>query len=525
MGVVPTAPDTDLDLDNNLCTHNEGYVPRLDLCPNPLDEFCGLIAYNSKKPVDSLNQNGSALLPTDVTQGLHTPTFLGLSVSPSTPPDTAYSYISTYAPRPPRIASPNTGRCSAPGQCQVNSLDSFAVNGQSEGQISVVDSQYKASIRFYAWASHEQMPLRGVYVDWGDSSLQQLPDGRMKNHKPYCNVKKECSGSPGLTCNKDVDCPPGGGTCQPVGVCGLNPGRTCRADNDCGSNGGKCNFRTLFGNTGEACEENYFDFSHLYTCLGPGKLPACGGVPGVTTAQAPASVAARTCYFGSWDSLVVTSTRPACADQNSCIGFLRTNNLLPSGITTDGAIDAANGAGVVCAGVVPTTGVVTTRCSRDPSRLCTNDAGCAAGDSCIEGLAPPGGCWDARVNSCRFTPRVMVKDNWGWCTGECRTRLVAGTLLDDMSTEINRPAAKHIYGGCYSGATHNSGRSIASNVSSDLVPFRDECSLDLYNRNFRPWIVYLGAVNLRGVSASAPRTALDLRLTDLFTLDLSRIIR
>lgn len=528
---TPTAPDVALDADNNICTHNEGYTPRLDLCPDPTDEFCGLIAYNRKKPDRSLSPIANVLLPTDVTQGLHTPPFLGLAPSRTLPPDSAYSYIAPYAPNPPRIAAPNTGLCSAPGQCQVNSLDSFALNGQAQGQISVVDSQYKANIRFYAWASHEQMPLRGVYVDWGDGSLQQLPDARMKNHKPYCNVKKECTAAPGLTCSKDTDCPPGGGTCQPIGVCSLNPSKTCHADSECGSTGGRCDTRNLFGNTAEACEENYFDFAHLYTCLGPGRLPLCTGVPGAGTAQAPADVPAGRCYFGgSWDSLIDTSAgRPSCTALSSCVTYLTSNNILPSGITPSEATRQATLAGVVCAGVVSTEDAVTTRCSRDPSRLCRVDGDCAAGDSCVAGLAPPGGCWDPQASSCRFTPRVMVKDNWGWCTGECRAQSVAGTLQDATCAPtdaicLSIPAAKHVNGGCYSGAVQSSDQTVISNIPSDRR-FVDECSINgSSSSSNRPWIVYPGAVMLRGVSPSARRSISDLLLTTPL-IDLSRVIR
>lgn len=516
-GSSPTAADSTLDTDNNICTHSEGYVPRLDLCPDPSDEFCGLIAYNRKKPDDSLSPLAASLLPTDVTQGLHTPPFLGLAPSRSLPPDSAYGYIASYAPVPPRIASPNTGRCSAPGQCQVNSLDSFDLNGQSQGQISVVDSQYKANIRFYAWASHEQMPLRAVYVDWGDGSLQQLPDGRMKNHKPYCNVKRECTTAPGLTCNKDTDCPPGAGTCQPIGICTLNPGKTCHTDNDCGNNGGRCNNRTLFGNTGEACEEDYYDFGHLYTCLGPGHLPACSGVVGASTARAPADIPAGRCYFGAaWDSLVVTSTRPTCSAMSGCVSYLQNNHILPSGLTDEQVQSRSEAAGVQCVGAAPAGTAVTTRCSRDPSRLCNRDTDCAPGDSCIAGLAPPGGCWDAQANSCRFTPRVMVKDNWGWCTGECRARLVAGTLVDATCPAptdpgylacVNTPTAKHINGGCYSGAVQGINYGITSNVSGIFREFFvNECSITNSVSANRPWIVYPGAVNLRGISPASPRT-------------------
>jgi hypothetical protein len=125
----------------------------------------------------------------------------------------------------------------------------------------------------------------------------------------------------------------------------------------------------------------------------------------------------------------------------------------------------------------------------------------------------------------------MVKDNWGWCTGECRAQSVAGTLQDvtcapsDIAC-LNKPSAKHMNGGCYSGTVQSSENTISSNVSR-LEKFVDECKLVSDTNDSianRPWIVYPGAVTLRGVSPTTRRSISDLLLLAP-VIDLSRIIR
>jgi hypothetical protein len=129
------------------------------------------------------------------------------------------------------------------------------------------------------------------------------------------------------------------------------------------------------------------------------------------------------------------------------------------------------------------------------------------GDICIDALAPVNGCFDAASNSCRFTPRVMVQDNWGWCTGECRNTVVGGNLEDTASTKVRHP-----YGGCYVGNVFNgtneqrvrfNTRSTVprpggpvSEASLYVVP-TNECSPSGATNTVRPWVVYPGSLQLR----------------------------
>lgn len=502
--------NTDPDTDNNICTHSAGYKPRLDLCPNPSDEYCGLIAY------DLTNANGSLNpvkfpLPTDVTLGHYTPTFLGFSSVGG-----SFSYVTYYTPRPPRVAAPDTRNCAVPGQCPISRLDAISLDGLADGSVMGGGGEHKSNLRFYAWAAHEQMPLRQVTVDWGDNKTQVIDDTRLKNRKPFCGVQKECKLVAGLTCQIDSDCPPGAGTCVSVGTCEKTPQKMCNTNDDCTVSGVKdtCNIRTMFGNSTDACQQDYFDFAHVYTCgaIEAVSLPTCtkplvGGAP----------VNYNQCYYGPSDSALMSgstfatpgiefSTRPSCSVVADCATAYQTalGVAMPASIT-----------GVSCG---PGTGaLVSTRCSRDPSRVCTPGApftspeGCAAGDTCIDSLAPPSGCFDATSNSCRFTPRVMIQDNWGWCSGECRGTTVAGNLEDVGGVKV-----KHPFGGCYTGnvfngtleervrfntksteSTWGSGTPASLYVTGDQRDKYGECSSDASGGSVRPWIVYPGSLQLR----------------------------
>ena len=50
-----------------------------------------------------------------------------------------------------------------------------------------------------------------------------------------------------------------------------------------------------------------------------------------------------------------------------------------------------------------------------------------SGGVCEDGIPDPEGCVDS-LDRCHYTPRVHVKDNWGWCTGECGLETGPGGL-------------------------------------------------------------------------------------------------
>ncbi len=472
VGSAKQNDEVDPDKDNNNCTHGRGYYPRPNICTDPNDEYCGLRAFNITDK--TAGTAGSLDLkhfpaPTDVTMGHYTPLYLGFDkltegsgILPIDQQVSAYGFIDYYTPRPPRIAAPSVKDCPAQGQCRIERMDSMSVDGATEGVVDVPGGQHKGVLRFYAWAEHNQMPLRKMVIDWGDGSKQEFPDAKIKNHKPFCGVAKECSDpirGRGLTCNTDADCPAGAGKCLGTGSCVRSPNTMCANENDCptiaptaealkayndcvklGSSGctkpqptkDTCLTRQMFGNSADACQANYFEFQHLYVC-------------------------------GAKEESLQNCTNEG-------------------------------------------------RCSRNPDQTCNDSAGCAAGDECLVNgaLAQKGGCFDPNTASCRFTPRILIEDNWGWCTGECRDSVIAGQLTDSTNSSV-----LHKYGGCYSASTPGSTKpNVLLNTSNFGLQSFNYCNGEKFPTPWpagsrppnteekkgiaaRPWIVYPGSIQLR----------------------------
>lgn len=434
-GVVRDAFEENPALDNNACTRPSGYYPLPSLCGQGTDNEKCLVGYSlgSGDAQTSLNQLSSPV-PTDVSSGFHTPVFLGLSGGD---PD-KYRYIAHYAPAPPRVAAPDLSRaCSAPGSCPISSVGTFSLETQSEGSLSYAGGKAQVDMRFYGWAAQEQAPITDVYVDWGDGTIMKVEDARIKNKKPFCGGANECELVPGLTCSSDADCPAAAGKCVAKGTCAQNPSVTCSSDSQCeaaGRKGDKCQPRTLFGSSDDACEPNYFQFTHAYSCE-RGVLPTCN---------------------------LKNTSNGAAAD-----------------------FRCANRPDIVC------------------DALSQNSAQCG-GDACVAGMAPPssedggiGGCFDNQLNVCKFTPRILLKDSFNWCTGDCRNGPKAGNVPTDSAGS----KVKHVYGGCWDGTETSKNNDVK-------IPIMDknsnECSLTPIvdgNGNalfpaYRPWIVYQGAVEI-----------------------------
>jgi len=154
---------------------------------------------------------------------------------------------------PPTIAAINFKDCDQiTGTCRTARTGAFNINNWYYGAITGQD-QLKATMRFYAWADHDQMPIVSRTIDWGDESpLDQTTSSKYKNHKPYCGIEvKECTGYQGMTCKTNGDCPGGTGVCQPTDA-------------------------PHFGNDPAACTQGYFQFEHTYLCNKDIDLPDCG---------------------------------------------------------------------------------------------------------------------------------------------------------------------------------------------------------------------------------------------------------
>jgi hypothetical protein len=399
---------TDPDKDNNRCTHGVGYYPRLDVCP--ADDLECLVAESFNGNVNDPRRVVSAPV-TDVTTGHY-----ALREAPNAQTGILYSQeglpraqtyksvygmrnqrvVEAYIPKAPRVAAPDTSRqCPSPGQCPIARMDAISVEGAAEGPIILYGDQANVTTRFYAWSADNQAPIASLWVDWSDGVVQKTDGARIKNAKPFCGVGRQCEFAPGLSCVSDADCPTGAGKCFDTGVCSNDSGKSCFYNADCGDAASTCVKRLTYGNSPDACEPNYREFTHAYDCsqaaIDAGKIPACSG-SGVANG--------RSCYISN-----------------------------------------------------------------------------------VEGL------------TCRFVPRVYVKDNWGWCTGNCTKPAVSGdpTSVGDISLRFA--------GGCYDGSKAYL-RTDSPGASTSLVKAgANYCDPDdLSNANTpgsTPWLPYKGYVELR----------------------------
>ena len=89
----------------------------------------------------------------------------------------------------------------------------------------------------------------------------------------------------------------------------------------------------------------------------------------------------------------------------------------------------------------------------------------------------PGGCKDA--GRCVYTPRVFVKDNWGWCTGTC----LSGNTENNTS-------------GCYDASlnTVNYASSARVNECDTNLPVQNNPTTLKNEAEIDPWVYYAGRV-------------------------------
>jgi hypothetical protein len=405
----------DPDMDNNSCTHKAGYVPRGDVCGDGR-ENC-LVTYELNEPVSTNHMSKpknqlAAPSATAVAGGLDTYFFL---TGGKTNKDNR-NYVSWYRPIPPKVAAPDASRSgAAASSLPVAAMDTFSINGIPLGLTYFGSGQGLAKIQFYAWAAHNQGPIKSIIIDWGDGHVQEINHAQLKNRKPICNTGRECEFAPGLACSADSDCPPGVGACLQTGSCQKQTYRDCFKDDDCGAND-KCVPRTFFGNSTEACQQGYFEFVHIYKC----------------------------------DDSNVRNISTAC--------------------------DAGN------------------RCENEPDVVCSSNAQCRVGESCVSGLAPRGGCYNESLYRCRYTPRIMVKDNWGWCTGDCTQ-----TNESQPNSTFGDYNIRHPNGGCLDASDTKLNTVVANNTDASTLP--NECRAEIVNPLYRPWIIYQGSVEVSYESA------------------------
>ncbi|MDD5438099.1 MAG: hypothetical protein PHC70_03060 [Patescibacteria group bacterium] len=441
---IPGSPDPDLD--DNICTHRPGYVPRGDVCADGRDQC--LVTYNLKDnvSVDSyLKDKDTKAAPsaTDVTTGLDTYHFLsgcganGCDLTKGFTLKDDKTMSAFYQPQPPLVAAPDmTKSQSSANAMPIAALNAFTVNNLPQGLLFTGSGESLVNLRFYAWAANNQGPIKKIVIDWGDGTIDRIDNAQMKNQKPICDTDRECEKVPGLACSSDSDCPVGTGACLQTGYCKKQSYKPCHKDMDCNQKdkSDTCEYRIVFGNSADACRQGYLEFGHVYKCENLDDVPD------------------TTCY----------------KDQS----------------------------------VNPN---LDNRCAGEPNLSCDY---CKSGEACVPGLAPQGGCYNQNLNHCRFTPRVMVFDNWGWCTGDCSS---AQDGKDD------KHLVRHPNLGCYDGSRTKINSEVMSNPANSKTIAQKtmwsgvemtECNdlNEVGDNNFiskddiyftrRPWVIYNGSIEV-----------------------------
>jgi len=173
--------------------------------------------------------------------------------------------------------------------------DDEDVDRDGEVDDLVADVSYSVVVNFFAYADHNQMPIRRVLVDWQDGSRILDQKGFYKNRKPLCAPSEtepigECAiaaeinfDSPvrellGFSCAEDSDCE----DLDNIPSCRefadqLEAESPNNSEFSCSENGPNplTNYRVScerpnsvpsFGDVPRACEQTYFTFTHSYTC-------------------------------------------------------------------------------------------------------------------------------------------------------------------------------------------------------------------------------------------------------------------
>jgi hypothetical protein len=129
--------------------------------------------------------------------------------------------------------------------CSEGTENKITVNNQDDGDIEADGGFIRASVKFFAAADKEQLPLRRVIVDWSNGEESGSPD----DDNYYKNSR------------------------------GLQDGDDGGEDSDTNS---KCALESEWGLTPASCNPNYFSYTHTYRCsasdLTSGELPSCTDV-------------------------------------------------------------------------------------------------------------------------------------------------------------------------------------------------------------------------------------------------------
>ena len=159
----------------------------------------------------------------------------------------------------PRVWSVDTDNC-GPRYCKEGSLNALTINNSDDGDQEASD-YFRATLKFFAAANKDQLPIRRVWVDWGDgySSGSDDDENYYKNHR-------------GLQDGED------GGS----------------EDTDTLS---KCDLGSEWGLTDDSCDPNHFTYQHVYRCTGLEDLNGCIPDDNGNLTESPCTYTGEECVY------------------------------------------------------------------------------------------------------------------------------------------------------------------------------------------------------------------------------------
>ncbi len=278
-------------------------------------------------------------------------------------------------------------------------LNDIAVNYQL-GDIKALGTQYLAFINFYAWASDNQMPIAEIALDYGDSA-QRFSTGPtwLRNSKVVCQSDPDKPGKVGLCSNAE-------GIME-------DDSFVCSSDNDC-DQGQKCEFDRL-----GICIDG-LKLINGFACRTNADCQQGGLSPNVICSINLNNDRTLFDRFGDAPN-ACRENQPFIFDHvYNCEGYTSVCSTDERAKTYDMIKKAERGETLTMSDYADTC-------------LC-EDPVLFASDPNIK----DSNCWNLQENACQFKPRVMVKDNWGWCTGSCTTNDLwyLGGCYDGSGTSV-----------------------------------------------------------------------------------------
>jgi hypothetical protein len=236
-------------------------------------------------------------------------------------------------------------------------LNKLAINNVYEGDITVT-GEFIATANFFAWADDNQMPLKKVTMDWLGDGRTFVPIGDGEWQSKIKNHKPRCQHENDKFCQFED--------------------------------------QVLFN---QPC-------STTADCTGAGKTCVS---------------ALSTCYI---DPLPFTYDHLLDRDSKYIKGLSCATDVDCSGLGAGGFCSYIYGADNVDRfGDTAGTGDLDVAACEEGPFIMDNIFECPLNHvgfaDCTNTYPGNTKCWNVAEKACQYIPRVQVKDNWGWCNGDC----------------------------------------------------------------------------------------------------------